>query len=174
MKITTTAPPRNQRHKRYLKNLGNTVYRLRVGRRMTQEEMAEVMGVSQSYVAKIERAGAISASSKATIRHPSLEVLLNLSEYFGVSLDDSLGLETRPDILRDLPNESQELVLDLIERLRRSPTEKRWQALADSVLAIGGTEAVDAASKKLGVALKPSLSGEKNGCLPDQVQYDLF
>ena len=58
-------------------NISNEIVRLRSSRGLTQEALAEVLGVSRQAVAKWERGEAI----------PEIEKLVMISDRFGVSLD---------------------------------------------------------------------------------------
>ena len=61
--------------------LGENVKRFRRERNITQEEMAEMFGVSCAAVSKWERGET----------YPDMELLLPLADYFGVSTDELLG-----------------------------------------------------------------------------------
>ena len=68
--------------------LGETIYRLRTEKGMSQGELAEALSVSRQSVSKWETDGAT----------PDLEKLIKLSELFGISLDTLVkGSETAPD-----------------------------------------------------------------------------
>ena len=59
-------------------NLGETIYRLRTDKQMSQGELAEMLEVSRQSISKWENNSAI----------PELEKLIRLSEIFEVSLDE--------------------------------------------------------------------------------------
>lgn len=63
--------------------LGERIRRLRTGARMTQEELANRLGISKSAVGMYEQGR----------REPPYELLLRLSELFGVSADWLLARE---------------------------------------------------------------------------------
>ena len=65
-------------------NLGETIYRLRTGRGMSQDALAGALDVSRQSVSKWENNAAV----------PELDKLLKLSEIFGVTLDELVGRET--------------------------------------------------------------------------------
>ena len=68
--------------------LGETIYRLRTEKGMSQGDLAEALSVSRQSVSKWETDGAT----------PDLEKLIKLSELFGISLDTLVkGSETIPD-----------------------------------------------------------------------------
>ena len=62
-------------------NLGETIYRLRTGRGMSQDALANALDVSRQSVSKWENNAAV----------PELDKLLKLSEIFGVTLDELVG-----------------------------------------------------------------------------------
>ena len=64
-------------------NLGETIYRLRTGRGMSQDALANALDVSRQSVSKWENNAAV----------PELDKLLKLSEIFGVTLDELVGRE---------------------------------------------------------------------------------
>lgn len=59
-------------------NLGETIYRLRTGRNMSQGDLAEVLDVSRQSVSKWENNMAV----------PDLDKLVKMSELFGITLDE--------------------------------------------------------------------------------------
>ena len=65
-------------------NLGETIYRLRTKQGMSQDALAEALGVSRQSVSKWENNAAV----------PELEKLLKMSELFGVTLDELVGRES--------------------------------------------------------------------------------
>ena len=65
-------------------NLGETIYRLRTGRGMSQDALANALDVSRQSVSKWENNAAV----------PELDKLLKLSEIFGVTLDELVGRES--------------------------------------------------------------------------------
>ena len=62
-------------------NLGETIYRLRTKQVMSQDTLAEALGVSRQSVSKWENNAAV----------PELEKLIKMSELFGVTLDELVG-----------------------------------------------------------------------------------
>ena len=66
-------------------NLGETIYRLRSQRNMSQGDLADALEVSRQSVSKWENNSAV----------PELEKLVRMSEIFGVTLDE-LVLEKKP------------------------------------------------------------------------------
>lgn len=62
----------------------NSLKRLRKAKGITQKEVADYLGVSNSAYSQYETG----------TRQPSLDILTKLSEYFGVSTDEILGINT--------------------------------------------------------------------------------
>ena len=65
-------------------NLGETIYRLRTERGMSQGTLADALDVSRQSVSKWENNSAV----------PELDKLLKMSELFGVTLDQLVGRES--------------------------------------------------------------------------------
>ena len=57
--------------------LGKTIHKIRTEAKMTQEQFAELFGVSQQSVQKWER----------DVTTPDLDKIITISKYFGISLD---------------------------------------------------------------------------------------
>ena len=75
-------------------NLGETIYRLRTEKNMSQGDLADALGVSRQSVSKWENGNAI----------PDLEKLVKMSKLFGVTLDALVGeSEPTPPGLTDPP-----------------------------------------------------------------------
>jgi transcriptional regulator with XRE-family HTH domain len=100
--------------------LGKRLAALRKERGLTQLQLAEALGVSQSVVAYYERRAG----------NPSLEVLQKLAAFYSVSVADLLGpeatkkrakpgppsgLEERIGRIRRLPRREQARILDIID-----------------------------------------------------------
>ena len=73
-------------------NLGETIYRLRTAKQMSQGELAEMLDVSRQSISKWENNSAV----------PELEKLIRLSEIFEVSLDELVKGEEK---VKDVPPE---------------------------------------------------------------------
>ena len=65
--------------------LGMRIKRLRVAKGLTQEKLAEALGISAEYVGKIERGK----------RTPSLDLVIAMAKFFHVSTDYILLLANR-------------------------------------------------------------------------------
>ena len=66
-------------------NLSDNIIRLRRERRITQEELADFLGVSKAAVSKWENAQST----------PDLMLLLELSAYFGTTIDELIGYKAQ-------------------------------------------------------------------------------
>ena len=73
-------------------NLGETIYKLRTEKQMSQGELAELLEVSRQSISKWENNSAV----------PELEKLIRLSEIFAVSLDELVKGEEKS---KDVPPE---------------------------------------------------------------------
>ena len=93
--------------------LGEKIYKLRTKRSMTQEQLAEKIGVSRQSVSKWETDSAI----------PDIEKLKLLAEIFEVSITELLGMECEEDTKRKDEKESIEHCQKEIKRW------KRWKDL---------------------------------------------
>ncbi len=78
-------------------DIGVAVKRLRERRGWTQRDLAAESGLSQSYIAKLEppsRPGELKSSRET---NPSLAVLGQLAEAFGITIEQLLRESRRPE-----------------------------------------------------------------------------
>lgn len=61
--------------------IGENIKRLRRSKGMTQEELAEILNISNAAVSKWERGDSL----------PDISMLFPLADYFGVSVDTLMG-----------------------------------------------------------------------------------
>ena len=73
--------------------LSENIYKLRCRHKMSQEDLAEALGVSRQSVSKWENGNAV----------PDLDRLVKLSELFGVSLDQLVNGNENPRAAESLP-----------------------------------------------------------------------
>lgn len=59
------------------KEIGKRIQNLRKDRNLTQQQLAEELGISPNMVAKVE----------SGLRIPSIDMFVVMAEYFGISLD---------------------------------------------------------------------------------------
>ena len=111
-------------------SISSILYELRVERGVSQKELAEAIGVSQSTIAKIEvgrnEATASTIRKLASYFNISTVYLLEFEDDFGVSVDDK---EKMPDTLsaeerrllegyREITAAGKKLVMQTVETLR--------------------------------------------------------
>lgn len=91
--------------------INNRLKELRSAVGLNQSEMAEKLGVSVSSYQKYER-------EKNSIM-PSIEVLIKIAEFFGVSVDYLLGRENQPEsdniTAKDSIREHLNAILDILD-----------------------------------------------------------
>lgn len=87
------------------KTLGQKISDLRKQRGMTQDELADVMGVSSQAVSKWENDLSI----------PDLPILMELSNYFNISLDDLV--KEREETVRLVPKGERKNINDMFLRV---------------------------------------------------------
>ena len=61
--------------------IGENIKRLRLSRKMTQEQLAEVLNISGAAVSKWERGDSF----------PDITMLFPIADYFGISVDELMG-----------------------------------------------------------------------------------
>ena len=71
-------------------NIGDTIKKLRKEREITQEEFAEVLGVSCQSVSRWENNSC----------YPDIELIPNIATFFGISIDKLMGIDERNTCLR--------------------------------------------------------------------------
>ena len=113
-------------------SISSILYELRVERGVSQKELAEAIGVSQSTIAKIEvgrnEATASTIRKLASYFNISTDYLLEFEDDFGVRVDDK---EKKPDTLsaeerrllegyREINAAGKKLVIQTVETLRNT------------------------------------------------------
>lgn len=132
----------------YLLYFGRRLRELRTNAGLTQAELARQLGVVQGHI------GTLEAGKEG--RQPSVGFLIQVSQYFGVGLDDLLGIAPPvPSAMDALSPEVRAPIEELIKQLGRKQRGDRWNALSNTVNAVGGRAAVDRASRELGVTVTP-------------------
>ena len=96
--------------------VGARIKQLRLGRRLTQEQLAERAGLSYKFIGEVERGRG----------NPTLTTLAALSEALGVGLVDLLGIET------DRPRLSPRQASQVREALQSLENLVEWAAPPDS------------------------------------------
>jgi transcriptional regulator with XRE-family HTH domain len=141
----------------YLSYFGQRLKQLRTEARLTQAELAERLGVGQSYIAAIERA--------ERGKQPTLSFVLSVYRLFGVGVDNLLGidrvpLESPPTELETLPPEVRAPIEEMIRQLARKQRGDRWRTLSTQIATAGGEEHVNRASRQTGVTVAPEKEPE--------------
>lgn len=89
--------------------IGGRLRRLRKAKRMTQEELAEIVGVSNVMISSYE----------LSTRQPAYDILIRFARFFGVSVDYLLGLDKNLCVsVEGLSEKYISLVLSMIEQLK--------------------------------------------------------
>ena len=90
---------------------GNRLRELRNSKRMTQQQLADRLGLTKSVISAYE----------TSMRYPSYDVLIHIASIFKVSTDYLLGMEQNRTIdISGLSIENERLVYQLVEALRSS------------------------------------------------------
>ena len=106
------------------KTIGKTIKHYRQQQRFTQEEFAEIIGVSTGHVSRIERG----------VKRASLETLVEISRTLDVTLDALVGIRSQKEIECDKElsellvwcNEYERaVILDTIEAMKGSMIRNR-------------------------------------------------
>ena len=91
--------------------IGNKIRELRMDHNMTQAELGNAVGVSMQAVSKWERGGT-----------PDIDVLISIAHYFGVTMDELLGL---------VPDSSGQLSDVLFSTLLHSTAQNKMEEATD-------------------------------------------
>ena len=90
-------------------NLGKNIKSLRLGKRLTQTEVARCIGVSKSMISSYE----------LELRAPSYEILIKIAAFFNVTTDFLLDIEKSHTISCDgLNDEEIGAITNIIEVIR--------------------------------------------------------
>ena len=89
-------------------NMGNKIKVLRLGKQLTQAEMARRIGISKAMISSYE----------LEQRSPSYEVLIKIARFFSVSTDYLLGLEKSPVEYERLTDIEVRAVMNIVEIIR--------------------------------------------------------
>ena len=91
-------------------DFGDRLRKLRKQRGLLQSQLAEQLGLTKSVISAYE----------TDLRMPSYEVLIGISQIFGVSTDYLLGVEKERGVdLSGLSDEEATAILNLIETMKR-------------------------------------------------------
>lgn len=138
--------------------INENLKKLRVLKSLTQSDMAEILGISLSSYQKYER-------DKNCVT-PSLDVLLRIADFFGVSVDYLLGREpaTDPFDMLQLPEDQK----SVMERFASFPDDVR-AIILDAI-----KELAEAAKKRqrlnTNAETTPVATAAQNGGVPKIVE----
>ena len=91
--------------------IGNKIRELRISNNITQAELGDAVGVSMQAVSKWERGGT-----------PDIDILISIARYFGVTMDELLGL---------VPDSSGQLSDVLFSTLLHSSAQNKMEEATD-------------------------------------------
>ncbi len=91
-------------------DFGNTLKSLRIGKQLTQAQLAQRLGLTKSVISAYETG----------LRMPSYDILISIAKIFNVSTDFLLGLEKKQEVdFSGLSDEEISALLNLIRVMKR-------------------------------------------------------
>ena len=94
-----------------LVNFGNRLKTLRIKKKLTQQQLADLLGLTKSVISAYENG----------LRYPAYDVLIKIARIFKVSTDFLLGVEIKREIdTSGLTDEQIEALIVLIDTIRNS------------------------------------------------------
>lgn len=103
--------------------IGKRIKEIRLGKKLTQEKLAEMCNLAVSHISRIE----------STKKRPSLECLVKLGDVLGVTVDAFLYRNQKNDftgykselfeIIKDCDNYEKNVLLDIIKSAKKSLRE---------------------------------------------------
>ena len=92
-------------------NIGNRLKTLRIKKKLTQQQLADLLGLTKSVISAYENG----------LRYPAYDVLIKISRIFKVSTDFLLGVEIKREIdTSGLTDEQVEALIVLIDTIRNN------------------------------------------------------
>ena len=92
-------------------NFGNRLKTLRIKKKLTQQQLADLLGLTKSVISAYENG----------LRYPAYDVLIKIARIFTVSTDFLLGVEIKREIdTSGLTDEQVEALIVLIDTIRNS------------------------------------------------------
>ena len=90
-------------------NFGNRLKTLRIKKKLTQQQLADLLGLTKSVISAYENG----------LRYPAYDVLIKIARIFKVSTDFLLGVEIKREIdTSGLTDEQVEALIVLIDTIR--------------------------------------------------------
>lgn len=94
-----------------LVNFGNRLKTLRIKKKLTQQQLADLLGLTKSVISAYENG----------LRYPAYDVLIKIARIFKVSTDFLLGVAIKREIdTSGLTDEQVEALIVLIDTIRNS------------------------------------------------------
>jgi transcriptional regulator with XRE-family HTH domain len=97
----------------------NRLYELRKKNGLSQEELADKLGISRQAVSKWERAEA----------SPDTDNLILLARLYGITLDELLNTEDAKDLA--LENQESDQLEEVVENKKEEPKEKQKEEIKE-------------------------------------------
>lgn len=92
-------------------NFGNRLKTLRINKKLTQQQLADLLGLTKSVISAYENG----------LRYPAYDVLIKIARIFKVSTDFLLGVEIKREIdTSGLTDEQVEALIVLIDTIRNN------------------------------------------------------
>ena len=92
-------------------NFGNRLKTLGIKKKLTQQQLADLLGLTKSVISAYENG----------LRYPAYDVLIKISRIFKVSTDFLLGVEIKREIdTSGLTDEQVEALIVLIDTIRNN------------------------------------------------------
>lgn len=92
-------------------NFGNRLKTLRIKKKLTQQQLADLLGITKSVISAYENG----------LRYPAYDVLIKIARIFKVSTDFLLGVEIKREIdTSGLTDEQVEALIVLIDTIRNN------------------------------------------------------
>lgn len=92
-------------------NFGNRLKTLKIKKKLTQQQLADLLGLTKSVISAYENG----------LRYPAYDVLIKIARIFKVSTDFLLGVEIKREIdTSGLTDEQVEALIVLIDTIRNS------------------------------------------------------
>lgn len=94
-----------------LVNFGNRLKTLRIKKKLTQQQLADLLGLTKSVISAYENG----------LRYPAYDVLIKIARIFKVSTDFLLGVEIKREIdTSGLTDEQVEALIVLIDTIKNN------------------------------------------------------
>lgn len=94
-----------------LVDFGNRLKTLRIKKKLTQQQLADLLGLTKSVISAYENG----------LRYPAYDVLIKIARIFKVSTDFLLGVEIKREIdTSGLTDEQVEALIVLIDTIRNN------------------------------------------------------